>query len=418
MSLPSKSWFVDNLPLWLYITLFKAGGWLYFITLPVFGERVFPIWMVGLCIGAASLFQLLLDVPAGMILDRWGYARLLRFSSISLIMGGVILSIFGLHSWTYLSFILFSGIGWLFFGPGVDAYTLRIAPRTHTGRFMSIRRLTSSLGAVIGATLFTLLLNKPPQTIGIVVAAILACATIVGSLLKKEPHRSHIHKATQTHSVTHPHIFARALHTIKALNPASSMLIFSGFAAATFYGIVSFVIPLHLKDAVHAGPLQFALSIFDLTVILCGGFIGRLADSNKKRLFVFLGLCLFALSSTFMSMNLNSWFLVFGFMASVGDELLTVSLWSWLNHLNHDHVHDGLIASIIAFFQDLGWVIGPIIAGFAYTRFGASQTILFGAGVVCISWAINSIALRNSAGTILHTPPSPLPVPYHDRHKE
>lgn len=414
----SQSWFVANLPLWLYITLFKAGGWLYFITLPGFGERVFPVWIVGLCIGAASLFQLFLDVPAGLLLDRWGYARLLRFSSLSLMMGGVILSLFGLHTWTYLSFIFFSGIGWLFFGPGVDAYTLRIAPRTYTGRFMSIRRLTSSLGAVIGATLFTFLLNKPPQTIGIVIATILACATIVGALLKKEPRRTQPQEPIEKLSVTHPHIFARALHTIKALNPASSMLIFSGFAAATFYGIVSFVIPLHLKDAVHAGPLQFALSIFDLTVILCGGFIGRLADSNRKRLFVFLGLCLFALSSTFMSLNLNSWFLVFGFMASVGDELLTISLWSWLNHLNHDHAHDGLIASIVALFQDLGWVMGPIIAGFAYTRLGASQTILLGAGVVCISWAINSIALRNATSSILHSPPSALPVLHHDRHKE
>ncbi len=397
-----------SLPLWLYIVLFKSGGSLYYTSLPTLGETVLPLWVVGLLIGAASLLQLILDVPAGLCLDRYGYVRLLRLNSFLLSLGGVVLFFFGLQTWTYLIFVFMSGLGWLFFGPGVDAYALMMSPKGHAGRFMSIRRLMSSLGTTIAALLFTVLLPFPTETLAFVIMALLLLDTGVSFFLKQERTSVHAEQKIETH-----HYYVRRqllkdiISAIRRLNPASGMLAFSGFAAATFYGIVWFALPLYLTDLVDAGPLQFGLAIFDLTVIVCGSFIGRLADTKYKRLYVFLGLCLFAVFSTLTGHFLNGWFLVFGFIASVGDELSCVSLWAWMNHLNRDHAHDGLVASVIAFFQDLGWIIGPVVAGFAYVRLGPSWTICLGASFVVLGWVISAIVLRRHISSIFH---SPLPL--------
>lgn len=415
----SKYWLFASLPLWLYIILFKSGGSLYYTALPVLGEQVLPIWLVGVLIGASSFVQLVLDVPAGICLDRYGYVRLLRLTSACLSLGGIVLFFFGLQSWTFIVLILMSGFGWLFFGPGVDAYALVMSPPGHAGRFMSIRRLTSSLGTTIAALLFTLLLPFPPRALGLVIGTLLVLDVLVTFFLKPEKQSVHAEKKIETH-----HYFVRRqvlkdiIRSIRRLNPASGMLAFSGFAGATFYGIVWFALPLYLQEQAQAGPLQLGLAIFDVTVIVCGGFIGKLADTKHKRLFIFLGLCLFAVFSTLVGFHLNGWFLVFGFLASMGDELSCVSLWSWMNHLNRDHAHDGLVASVISFFQDLGWVIGPIIAGLVYVRLGPSWTICLGASFIVFSWIISSIVLRCNILSIFHSPLPASARPHRYPHKD
>ncbi len=399
--------------------LFKVGGVLSFSALPILGEQVMPIWLVGVLIGGESLVQLLLDVPAGFLLDRFGYKRLLCLTSLFIVAMGSVLWFFGLSQWTYVVMILLGGFGWLFFGPGVDAYALSVAPRAQTGRYMGMRRASNSLGATIGTVLLTLLLLQPTSIMGMAIALPALCAAIVVLFLRREKTSVHAEIKIETqHYYIRRTFLKETILAIKKLNPASGMLALSGFASATFYAVVWFVLPLFLKDLAHPGVLQFGLTIFDVTVILCGGLIGKLADSRNKRLYVFLGLLVFATFGMLTGFSLNGWFLVFGFMASVGDELSCVSLWAWMNHLNRDHAHDGLIASVISFFQDVGWVIGPVLAGFAYSKIGASYTMLVGSSFVFLSWMVSAIVLRRNITSVFH---SSLPAslkPHRYAHKD
>jgi len=56
-----------------------------------YGERVFPLWLVGLVVGGASLMQLILDVPAGLILDKYGYRRFLGVTVVLFMVAAVFL---------------------------------------------------------------------------------------------------------------------------------------------------------------------------------------------------------------------------------------------------------------------------------------------------------------------------------------
>ncbi len=419
MPVPSKNWFIASLPLWLFVILFKVGGTVFYSALSPLGEQVLPLWAVGVFIGAASLVQLVLDVPAGFLLDRFGYTRLLRISSLVLSLGGIMLLAFGLHIWTFVFLILVSGFGWLFFGPGIDAYALVMAPKSKAGRYMSMRRWSSSVGVVIGTVLFTLLLPLPISVLGTAIAIPLLLGVFVASFLKKEHRPVHTETVIETQSYYVRRTFLKeAFGAIRSLNPASGMLAFSGFTSSLFYAVIWFVLPLYMKDLTQLGPLQFGLGIFDATVILCGALIGKLADSRHKQVFVFFGLLVFAFFGSLSGLHLNGWFLIFGFIAAVGDELSCVSLWSWMNHLNRDHAHDGLVASLIGFFEDCGWVIGPVLAGVLYTRIGPSWTILVGCSFIFLNWLVSAVVLRRTVRSIFHSPFPPSTKPHRYMHMD
>ncbi len=53
------------------------------------GERLLPLWVVGFLMGGASLVQLLLDVPAGRLLDRYGYRKLLTLTMLIFFLGAL-----------------------------------------------------------------------------------------------------------------------------------------------------------------------------------------------------------------------------------------------------------------------------------------------------------------------------------------
>src|SRR4051812_16057406 len=82
-------------PFWLHSFLFKYGAGLHYTLLSVLGSQVLPLWIVGVLMGAEAFFQLVLDVPAGFALDRFGYVNLLRLGTVFFIIS-IIPLLFGL----------------------------------------------------------------------------------------------------------------------------------------------------------------------------------------------------------------------------------------------------------------------------------------------------------------------------------
>jgi len=393
--------FLRFLPFWIFLTFFKFGGGLHYSLVSPLGERLLPLWIVGLLMGGGSLVQLVLDVPAGYLLDRFGYLKFLKVTTFLFLFAGVCL-IFGLTELTYLLSLLMSTFGWLFFNPGINAYVLSQAPKAHAGKFISLRDIFGSLGVVLSSAVLPFVLLLSPQHIGYLIFGILLLALGMLFFSPKEQTSVHAEIKLPTH---HYYIRRRYLRdTFKMmgkLNPASSMLLLLNLAASTFYGIIWFVVPLVIAHQAQAGMLGLGLGIFDFSIVVLGFLIGNLADKTDKRALVFFGLLLFAISGILLGFNFGWLFLIFGFLATTGDEMAGVSLWSWLHSLDKNHAQDGAVAGVINLFDDLGWAIGPIAAGILYELTGATWTIVFGAIPIFAVWMIYQFMLRKH-------PPHPL----------
>lgn len=381
------------LPFWLFLVFFKFGANSHFNLMPVYGEDVLPIWAVGLIIGSASLLQLSLDIPAGFILDRFGYKRLLRITTL-IFMVAVSFFLWDLNFWTYISTVYIGSLGWLFFGPGINAYVISHAPREEAGNFISIRDVFGSIGIVLSSAFFVVSLLLSVKVVGLIILLILVIAYIVISISPDDIGSVHKEKKLKSqHYYIKRQYLTKTIKSISKLNPASTMLLLTGLSSSIFYSLIWFVVPLLLASHKVPGVMGWALGTFDFAVVLMGFFLGRIADRIDKKKLVFIGLLLFSIVGMILGFNFGFIFLFLGFLATIGDELSSISLWIWLNTLDKEHDEDGLISGVVNLFQDLGWAIGPVIAGFIYPVIGAGWTIAVGGMIIFVVWMVYSLKL-------------------------
>jgi MFS family permease len=399
----------------IFSLLYKLGAGLHYTLLPVLGERVLPLWIVGLIIGGTSFIQLAADVPVGFLLDRFGYVRIMRIAVVIFISAALIL-IGGITPLTFLLSVLLSTFGWLSFGPGVNAYILSHVPVAIIGRAMGLVEMFKSAGIVLATLILPLVVLRAPREISITLISILVLAFFALVFVRsKKVAVTKEKKIARHHYYVRRHFLHKVIAAIARLNPASGVLAMQNFAAATFYGMVWFVVPLVIAEGLTTDFPSFGLAVFDLAVVVLGSLFGRLADTLNKRVLILVGLLAFAIAGMFLGLNFNVWFLVLGFIATAGDELSSISLWAWLDSLDRKHSEDGLVAGVLNLFEDLGWAVGPIVAGILYTIVGPSVVIMIGSGILFLAWVVALFVLRK------HTVPAgvvaPYSVPPRKRHK-
>lgn len=376
------------LPFWVFMVLFKFGAGLHYTLVAPLGERLFPLWVVGFLAGGCSLVQLFFDVPAGRLLDRYGYLRLLKITTFIFLLS-VACFFFGLTYLTYFLTLFLSIFGWLFYSSGINAYILSQAPKAHSGKFISMRDVSGSVGIVFASASLPFVLLLSVQWMGILLFGLLLCAWILLWFSPKETRVVHAEQESEipSHDIKR-RAFMRSFGAIKKLNPASTMLLLTGVASAIFYAAIWFVVPLVIASQQRAGLLGIGLGIFDFAVVMLGFFLGVLADKMNKRTLVFFGLLLFAIAGVLTGFHFDVLFLLFGFLATAGEEMAMLSLWSWLHMLDREHTHDGAIAGVISLFDDLGWALGPMFAGVLYGLIGPSWTIAVSAIPIFVTWIV------------------------------
>lgn len=388
MKIIPNSIFYKFLAFWLFLILFKFGAGLHYTMLSTLGEKVLPLWLVGILIGGGAFIQLILDVPAGYLADRYGYLKVLKITTFIFIITGLCLS-FNFNYLTYIFSIILSTFGWLFFGPGVNAYTLSHAQEKTAGTFISFKDTFSSFGTVICTGILGLIIDSTPQTIGLIITITMIITLITLSFSPIDKNQP-LQVNTSIHHQNHlrRNSFSKSLKALRSLNPASTMLLLLGLSSSIFYGIIWFILPLVIAHQNNSELLSLSLGVFDFAIVVLGYFLGKITDQGNKRTLVFFGLLIFSISAMLLSFNFNWLFLIFGLLATGGDELASLSLWSWLHSLDKNHQHDGLISGIISLSQDLGWTIGPIAAGLLYSSIGPSLTIALSAGLLFLVWLI------------------------------
>jgi MFS family permease len=321
---------------------------------------------------------------------------------------------------TYVISIVLSTFGWLFFGPGINAYVLSHSNQATAGRFMSLRDVTGSIGVVLSSIVLPLALIMSPTLVGWILSiSFVASFAALCFAPKDRMVATAEEKISSQHFYLRRHCLVKALGVINRLNPASGMLVVSGFAAGVFYGSVWFVLPLVMASKTNSFALGLGLGIFDFAVVVLGWALGVLADRFNRRMLVFFGLLVFAVSASMTGFSFSWVFLIFGFLATTGDEISSLSLWAWLHNLDKDHANDGAVSGIISVFSDAGWAVGPMIAGFVYGILGPTWTIILSSLPIFAAWIAYQTVLHGHSPQFLQntqgiTVP---PKPHRPRHR-
>lgn len=133
-----KSLLFSFMGLWLFLIFFKLAGGVHYALIGPLGERLMPVWLMGMIVSAGALIQMCLDIPAGKLLDRYGYKKIIILCTIAFAIGGALFLI-KINILTIILSTAFATVGWLFASPGVNAYTLSHAPHGNADKFMAYR---------------------------------------------------------------------------------------------------------------------------------------------------------------------------------------------------------------------------------------------------------------------------------------
>ncbi len=395
---------------WSFLLFFKFGGALHYSLIPVIGDKLMPLWLVGIVSSTASILQLVMDIPAGRLLDRFGYKKILIISTSVFIIGALFLYL-NLTIPVFLLSIFFCYFGWLFYGPGSNAYSLSHALKSESGRFMDYRDIFGGLGVVFSSITLVFAINQGNKVFSLIIALVMFLSLL--SIISSPSDKRRIVLKDNPHERTHKqriHVFNNLFKAIRGLNPASTLLMFLNLSGAAFYGVIWFVIPLVIASGIHnSGLLGIGLSMFDLAIVVAGIVMIRFVDKYDKKVMILIGLMLFAIAGMFLGLSFGIPFLVLAFLTTSGDEIAALPLWAWLHKLDKNHNKDGLISGIINLFEDLGWAIGPLIAGILYTTVGPKLTIIIGAIPLIVLAIIYQFAVRKHSihVSILDVPKKP-----------
>ena len=331
-----------------------------------------------------------------------GYRKLLKVTTLLFILASAFF-LLGLSKVAFVFSLFVSTFGWLFFGPGTNAYVINQSAKESIGRFIAARDVFASIGIVLASALIPFAVAFNMQTVGVLLLIIFSVAFIFICLAPKEEGIEH-QKKTEHEFQLKKSFLAEAYHAIIRLKPASIMLILTGLSASTFYAIIWFVVPLIIAHQVHNETLGLGLGIFDFSVVILGFILGKIVDSFNKKALILLGLFTFSIAGIFLGFNFGVLFLLLGFVATAGDELSGLSLWAWLYKIDTKHESYGLISGTISLFEDLGWTIGPILAGFLYGIIGPTWTIVVGGTLIFCSLIIFLLMVKNPIDGELHVP--------------
>ena len=218
--------------------------------------------MVGLTLTVFALARLILNVPAGLIADRYGRRVLL--------VGGPLLTAIGMFGsgqadgiWVLLAWRFVAGAGSAFYMSGAMTYLIDIAPPEKRTRYVATNQWALSVGVALGPGVGGLIADAYSLSTPFTVVAVLAVVTSIYAAFRLPETRDRALEEQAAAEAAPPvSTWAFVRGTPFLLVGLSTMTIFM-----TRAGTRGTLMPLHASEVLGWGPAEVGL-VFTLTGLL------------------------------------------------------------------------------------------------------------------------------------------------------
>lgn len=376
-----------------------------FMLLPVFS--VYAIQMdgatptlIGFALGAYGLTQGVLQIPFGMLSDRYGrkpiiFIGLLFFVSGS-ILGGLTHSIYGMLIARFLQ-----GAGAI--GSVLIALLADLTPDEQRTKAMAV------IGATIGLSFSLAMIISPPLTRHFGLAGIFfftVFLAIIGVLLLlfviPSPRKEPFHPDSEIE----PQLFKKVFKNLQLQRLNAGIFCQHFIFTSTFFAI-PFLIQHHIQQAHLSQSWQFYLPVlfFSFLTMLPVMILAEKKRQIKATLLtsiVLMGLC-----QCLLTLTSNVWpgFLMLMFLYFVVFNLLEAMLPSLVSRQASPE-SKGTAMGVYSSSQFLGIFAGGSIAGVLYQYSGSHGIFMFNT-ILCILWLLISVSIQPNfyqLTIILHLP--------------
>ena len=326
--------------------------------------------MVGLTLTVFALARLILNIPAGIIADRFGRRVLL--------IGGPILTSIGMFGsgfagdiWSLLIWRFVAGAGSAFFMSGALIYLIDIAPPDLRARYVATNQWALSVGVALGPGLGGLVAERwglaaPFHLVGVI--ALFAAVYAVFRL--PETRRSSSPKLKDESP-------AREAARIARSGPFLAIAFVTGTIFMTRAGTRATLVPLHADETLAWGPGELGL-VFTVTGVMTLFTLwpATWATENIGRASVILFSAMTAALGTFVigSSSTPMWFVLGNVILILGTGTAGPAPAAFVADLFPERMR-GLGVGLYRSAGDVGFVLGPPALGWLSDN--ASMSVAF-----------------------------------------
>ena len=326
--------------------------------------------VVGLTLTVFALARLILNVPAGMIADRFGRRILL--------IGGPILTSIGMFGsgfagdiWSLLIWRFIAGGGSAFYMSGALIYLIDIAPSDRRARYVATNQWALSVGVALGPGIGGLVAERWGLAAPFHVVGVIALVAATYAIFRLPETRNSTGRASESKSPV------RDAALIIRSAPFVAIAFVTGTIFMTRAGTRATLVPLHADDTLSWGPGEIGL-VFTATGIMtlftlwpatwATENIGRASVIMFSGLAAALGTLVIAASSTPL------WFVMGNIILTLGTGTAGPAPAAFVADLFPEELR-GLGIGLYRSAGDVGFVIGPPALGWLSDN--ASMSVAF-----------------------------------------
>ena len=326
--------------------------------------------MVGLTLTVFALARLILNIPAGLIADRFGRRVLL--------IGGPILTSIGMFGsgfagdiWSLLIWRFVAGAGSAFFMSGALIYLIDIAPPDLRARYVATNQWALSVGVALGPGLGGLVAERWGLAAPFHLVGVIALFAAVYAVFRLPETRRSSGPELKDESP------AREAARIARSGPFLAIAFVTGTIFMTRAGTRATLVPLHADETLAWGPGELGL-VFTVTGVMTLFTLwpATWATENIGRASVILFSAMTAALGTFVigSSSTPMWFVLGNVILTLGTGTAGPAPAAFVADLFPERMR-GLGVGLYRSAGDVGFVLGPPALGWLSDN--ASMSVAF-----------------------------------------
>ena len=326
--------------------------------------------MVGLTLTVFALARLILNIPAGLIADRFGRRVLL--------IGGPILTSIGMFGsgfagdiWSLLIWRFVAGAGSAFFMSGALIYLIDIAPPDLRARYVATNQWALSVGVALGPGIGGLVAERWGLAAPFHLVGVIALFAAVYAVFRLPETRRSSGPELKDESP------AREAARIARSGPFLAIAFVTGTIFMTRAGTRATLVPLHADETLAWGPGELGL-VFTVTGVMTLFTLwpATWATENIGRASVILFSAMTAALGTFVigSSSTPMWFVLGNVILTLGTGTAGPAPAAFVADLFPERMR-GLGVGLYRSAGDVGFVLGPPALGWLSDN--ASMSVAF-----------------------------------------
>ncbi len=347
--------------------------------------------MVGLTLTVFALARLIVNVPAGMLADRFG-RRILLIGGPIITSVGMFGSGFADDIWTLLAWRFVAGAGSAFYMSGAMIYLIDIAPPEKRARYVATNQWALSVGVAVGPGIGGLVADRYGLDVPFHVVGFSAILTAVYAAFRLPETRGFVNGEASGADDGEPmsvrsFLFGRQFMLV-ALVSATIFMTRAGTRAT--------LMPLHAEDALGWGPAEIGV-VFTVTGIMTLFTLMPAAwasdNIGRRNVILFSGVAAGIGALVVAQTSSSLGFVIGNIVLSLGTGTAGPAPAAYVADIAPGHMR-GMAVALYRSAGDVGFLAAPPLLGLLSETSSLSTALNVSGVVVAVSAAVFLVASR------------------------